>query len=300
MEKNIKSVTVFKKDYFSGTSPTDADIEEIIYTRTVYDEKKNIVKEEKYFPDGSIEQLYDYRYNEQGQLIEEILYHEENEIADRKTFENDENGRIIKEFRHYQDGTADTTFYKYDEYNNLIEKISVDSDNQVESKEINEYNNGKLVKKEIFEGEKELVLLNIFSFDEKGNEIESVTWDSEENKKRKFVNEFDDKGQKIKTLVYNDAEQLIARTTFSFNDKNQISQIVEESAYDKNTITLIYDEQNNVIKEEEFNKDNVLNYILNKKYDPDNLILESEVSIDRHGQGMNQHYILRYDYKFLE
>ena len=258
------------------------------------------MREEKYHPDGSLEQAYEYKYDEKGRLTEENLLYEENEIAERKTFENDENGRIIKEFRHYEDGTADTVFYKYDEQNNIIEKIFVDSDNQIESKQSYEYSNGKLVKKEVFEGEKELVLLNLFSFDEKGNETESTTWDADENKKRKYVNEFDEKGLKIKTLVYNDAGQLIAKNLYSYNDKGNVSQIIEQDAYHTNTINLVYDEQNNVILEEEFNKENFLNYRMNKKYNDKNLITESEIMIDRHGEGMSQHYILKYDYEFFE
>ncbi len=296
METSIQSMSIFRQDIFQDENHLDQLTEEYILSYTEYNKNKKILKEEKYLSDGTIEQVLEYIYNDKGLLTDEKLFHDESEFTERKTFEYDTDGRLIKEYRHYQDEQYDTTQYQYNSLNQLTEKITFDSEGKIEAKETFEYQNGMLTKKEIYEEGELPVSFHISNFDEKGNEIETITWNAEENKKLKFVNEFNENSQKTWTLIYNETDQLIDRTFYEYTDKGSLKLIIEEDAYQKNTILLTHDENGNTILEEETNKDDQLNYRIKRIFNSENLVMESEILVNHLKDGTTQHYKLRYVY----
>ena len=63
MKKKISSITVFRKNIFSDNPENVYEGEEIIYSKTFYNENEQVIREEKYMPDESVEHIYDFKYN---------------------------------------------------------------------------------------------------------------------------------------------------------------------------------------------------------------------------------------------
>jgi|AntAceMinimDraft_17_1070374.scaffolds.fasta_scaffold06264_6 antitoxin component YwqK of YwqJK toxin-antitoxin module len=300
MKKLIKSITSYRKDYLLKNAQTNKiDTKEFKLSYTEYNRQNKIVKDIRYNQDGSIEQMYKYRYNDKGQMIEETLSYSENEIAEKRTFELDDKGLVKKEFRPYLDGNVDTLVYNYDSENNLIEKTIIDSDNNIDSKDVFEYNNKKITKESVYEEADNLISYNIYKYDEAGNIVETIKWEAEDNKKIKIVDFFIEKGSRTKSLVYNSLNQLISKTIF-IEENDRIIQVLEEDQYKKDTTNITYDKKGNIIEEKEYNIKNQLNHKVIKKYNDNNDIIESAVFIDRHEQGINQDYVVRYEYEMLK
>ncbi len=300
MKKLIKSITSYREDYLLKNAQTDKiDTKKFKLSYTEYNKQDKIIEDIRYNQDGSIEQMYKYRYDDKGQMIEETLSYSEDETAEKRTFELDDKGLVKKEFRPYLDGSVDTLVYNYDSENNLIEKTIIDSDNDIDSKEVFEYNNKKLTKESAYEGTDNLISYNIYKYDEAGNRVETIKWEAEDNKKIKIVDCFNEKGSRTKSLVYNSLNQLISKTIF-IEENDKIIQIIEENQYKKDTTNIIYDKKGNIIEEKEYNIKNQLNHKVTKEYNDNNDIIESAVFIDRHEQGINQDYVVRYEYEMFE
>ena len=87
---------------------------------------------------------------------------------------------------------------------------------------------------------------------------------------------------------------------FFIEENDRIIQVLEEDQYKKDTTNITYDKKGNIIEEKEYNIKNQLNHKVIKKYNDNNDIIESAVFIDRHEQGINQDYVVRYEYEMLK
>ena len=110
----------------------------------------------------------------------------------------------------------------------------------------------------------------------------------------------------IETLKYelqirrdNSNNVLIAKNLFKEDEKGQIIEIIEEDQFHKNTTVIDYDEKGNMIEQTESNAAGEINNRLLRKFDENGNISEVAVTIDRHGQGLNQNYVIQYRYDFF-
>jgi len=163
-----------------------------------------------------------------------------------------------------------------------------------------EYSNRKLIKEQVFDGDKNLKSEKSFTLDKSGNIMELKTWDDEYDRKIKRVNTYNENDKRISTMTYSENGDLLARETIKYDTKGQAVEVIEENPSETNTLYLVYDENGNVINQEEYNATNELNHKVNRKFDEHNEIIESDVYIDRHGESMNQHYIIRMEYAYFD
>jgi antitoxin component YwqK of YwqJK toxin-antitoxin module len=298
MAKKVKSVNLFKKDYFPTRSTSQkTGSNEYKYSTTEYDKNGNVVMDLKFNPDHELEDKYENKYNNDGILIEEKHYLSYKEIAEHKTYELDENGKIQKAFKHYNDGSKDTIQYTYDNNGNLTEKITIDSYDEVEAKAIFEYEDQKLVKKESYEYD-DLVSKNTFAYDPDGNLIDESSWTEDDN--TRSIHLYDENGNLEKVSFYNKKDELVAKTTYIYNKKGKIVGVEEETPYGKNSTVITYDEKGNAIEQIEKNEQGEINNSAKRKFNDYNDVIETEIFIEMHGKGINQQYILKYEYEYFE
>ena len=109
---------------------------------TIYDKKGNIIEENDYDSDGSLNSKTTYKYDEKGNKIEENDYDSDGRLDSKTTYKYDEKGNIIEENHYDSDGRLDSkTTYKYDEKGNTIEKNYYSySDGRLDSKITYKYN----------------------------------------------------------------------------------------------------------------------------------------------------------------
>ena len=297
MSKKIKSVRLFKHDD-AGKKDSDSVNKGYKYSMTDYDENGNIILEVRFNPDEELEDKYIYKYDKKNQLIEDIHYLTYKDIAEHKTYDMDEKGKIIKVYKHYNDGSKDTIEYRYNEKDLLIEQVTIDSYDEIEAKNIYEYENENLILEEVYEYD-ELISKQSFSYDEKGNIIEENKWTEDDGNLRR-VNEYNDNNELIKVLFYNRKEKLAAKTEYSYSESGKISKVTEEDQHGKNITTIQYDDKGNAVEQVETNPNGDVNNKAIRKFNENNDVVETGVFIDLHGTGPNQEYILRYEYDYFE
>jgi len=297
MAKKVKSINLYKKDFFPSKSDSGkVRSSEYKHSTTEYDEKGNVVLELKFNNDQKLEDKFVNKYNEDGILIEEKHYLSAKDLAEHKTYDLDDNKKIQKAFKHYNDGSKDTIQYTYDTNGDLVERLTIDSFDEVEAKVIFEYENQKLVKQESYEYD-DLISKNTFVYDPDGNMMEESSWTEDESGKRN--NFYDDNGNVEKVLFYNKKDELVAKTTYSYNDENKIIGIVEETPYGNSSTVITYDKKGNAIEQIEKNEQGEINNSAVRKFNDNNDVVETEVFIEMHSRGVNQQYILRYEYEYF-
>ena len=300
MAKKTKSVTMFRSDAIFLNGPeNDPEFSTYKHNETTYDEFGNITSEIRYAPDGTETDKQIFKYDEKGQLIEEINYLDTGEIAEHMTYERNENKQVVKAFKHYLDGSTDTIVYKRDENGNVIEKLTLDSEDEVEAKEIMVYENNRLINHKFYEFN-ELVMEESFIYDDKGNIISQYKWEAEENEKIRFDNFYNDNGDLIKSLKFNNEEKLVERYIYERNKNSLPVSIEEESSQGKIITRIEYDDKGNAIKQTETDENGNINNQIIRKYDSNSLLTESEVYINIRLRAITQEYTLKYEYAFFD
>jgi len=297
MAKKVKSINLYKKDFFpSKSNPEKVRSNEYKFSTTEYDENGNVVLELKFNADHQLEDKFVNKYNDKGVLVEEKHYLSAKDLAEHKTYELDESGKILQAFKHYNDGTRDKIQYTYDNNGNLTKKTTIDSYDEVEAKEVFEYEGKNLIKKESFEYD-DLVSKDTFAYDPDGNVVEESSWTEEDSNRRS--NTYDKNGHIEKVLFYNKKDELVAKTTYRYNEEGKIIGVAEETPYGNSKTTISYDEKGNAIEQIEKNDQGVLNNSAKRKFNENNDVVETEVFIEMHGKGVNQQYELRYEYAYF-
>ena len=299
MNKKIKSITALHFDYIPNEEgEEEIQLEGYKTALEEFDNSSNLVKEITFDENENIEQVYVYKYNENGKPIEEILYYDSDEVVNRKTYKISGNGNIEKETIFYSEEEMDTIAFNYNEENQLTEKVHYNSDNEIETIEKYVYLNNNLVENSIYDGANKLTFQKLFKYNEKNNEIEFESNDLIENIKFRKEYDYDGEGRRIESLTYNAKEQLIEKSNYEYNKGNKAVQIIEETAFKKNTIKFSYDEIGNMICQEEYNKNNELISSIKRVYDENNLHLETDVIINKIKEGITQHYLTKNEYEF--
>lgn len=299
MAKKIKSVTMFRNDFMNRSEQMgDGENKGFKYSYTEFDVSGNLVQELKFTASGEIEEKETYTFNSEGKVTEEISYLSDEEVAEHKTFEYSADGLLTKAYKHYADGSRDKIIYEYDTRGNIISKTVFDADEEVESKAEYAWENKHMVKKSLYEYG-ELVQEEINVFDEHDNLVESTTWTAEDGKS-KTLNQYDDKNNLVKTLVYNNDDKLVSKTLYTFNESGNPVGAEYESVRRKSNTTIVYDEKGNAIEQTEYNGSGEINNQALRKFNERNEVIETIVTIDQHGMGLNQHYMLTYEYDYYD
>lgn len=294
----IKTVILKKYDYvLKDMNSEEFELKGRIYSRTEYDEEGRTVAEIRYDENGDIEEHYAYEYNEKGVRTAEKSFDESGELIDHMEYKVDPDGKILLAWKHYADGSKDTFSYRYDKEGNLVEKeVSTDED-ELEQRERFGYENGKQVLHETWGEDNELTYRKETIYDGQGNVKQELRWNAENDSTTKTINEYDDEGELISVSAFDQDSDLLFKVVYERDKDKNITLIREESA-DRNVHTLIdYDDKGNAVVQVEKDVNGVINSRIERTYDENGRVIETEALIDRHGMGMNQHYILRYEYE---
>ena len=298
MKKKIKSNTLFRiNTILKGLSAKEPETRKYKYSYSEYTEAGQLSMDIRYNEDGEVEEKYMNKYDSDGRLLEEITYLGEHDVAEHKTYERNEEGLITCSYKHYQDGEKDTIHYTRDSAGNLIEKITIDSFNEEEAREVIEYENNKVTNRKVIEYD-ELMLEESYSYDDEGHLVSHSKW-SIEYEDFRFLNEFDTKGNLIKALRHNLKGDLVSKVVYTYNG-DKLTRIQDESQRGETTTTLTYDENDNPVEQVELNKQGEINNRAIRKYNPNGDVIESEVFINHQGKTANQHYVLQYEYTYYD
>nr|WP_314677384.1 hypothetical protein [uncultured Capnocytophaga sp.] len=194
----------------------------------LFDPKGNIVKEYQQVK-GQTDSLYyisesKYLYNEKGKLIQRIFkegnfpqtYNNQYKYVYYTNYIYDDKDRLIEEEECTSDLLkGEKVIYTYDEYGNIIEKISfTDKDNHF-YKEMYEYNTENRIinyKKEyVIDKYRNIKKENTWKYDKMGNIVEE------------YVYELSSTQYEEGTLIYNNAIRY-----YKYNDKGKLFDVIDQ------------------------------------------------------------------------
>jgi YD repeat-containing protein len=296
----IKTITTYKLDYMQAKTGSDfSDVAPVISSYNEFNAEGHSLTEITYLANGAVEQRCEYKYNDKSLVVEEILINDEGEVDEKKAYEYDEKGLLLKEFLIYQDESFDTTEYHYDESGKLIEKVTVDTDGEAESRKEISYSNDLVTREAYFDAEGNLLNEIKYTYDEKGNETEVVRFTAEDQKKVRTEYAYNEEGKRTESYTFNTANELVAKNLYKEDEKGQLIEIIEQDQFHKYTTVLVYDDNGNMIEQAETNEAGELTNRIQRKFDSNNNIEEVAVTIDRHGAGLNQNYVIQYKYELF-
>ena len=291
MKKKIKSATVYRLN----AKENDPGSKGYKYSHSTFTEEGQLLGETRFNDEGEVEEKYENRYDDEGRLVEEITYLDHDEIAEHKTYERAQDGTIVRALKHYQDGEKDTVEYKRDGEGRLVEKTTIDSYNEVEAREMIEYEGSQVKARKVFEYD-ELVLEESYTYDKDGNMTEHTKWTVEDDNAR-YRNVFDTQGNLLQAMRYDLKGKLLSIIKYRYVEDRLVG-IIEENQYGTNTTTLVHDDHGNPLEQAESDQHGELNNKAVRKYNENNDVIESEVFINMKGRGVDQHYLLRYEYEY--
>ena len=295
----IQSITLKKYDIIAEDA--NLDLKEMPCKKINYkelDKLGNTVKDVKYDDFEDVEEIIENVYDDKGNLIEEKIFLNEEELAERKTYKIDETGKIAREFTHYLDESVDTVSYEYDADGNLIKKVLIDSEGVVESKEIFNYKDMKEISYIFYNEDDKLITERINGYDNSGNLLRTIYFNSEEDEKYRIENTYDDDNRLVKTLKFDENDDLIEKYSYKHNDKGRVIEVITENQNENNISTFKYDDNGNAIEQKEMNIDETLNHFIEREFDKNGNILKITVFINGRNTMPEINYILEYEYEF--
>ena len=121
----------------------------------------------------------------------------------------------------------------------------------------------------------------------------------ETDRTARLVNTYDSQGELISVTSYNEDDEVMFSVDYKRGTDGKIISVKEESPEGIVNTSIVYDDKGNAIAQEDKNEKGEVNSHIERKYDEEGNVLETEAILDRHGAGMNQHYILKYEYEFF-
>ncbi|MBE0662446.1 MAG: hypothetical protein IH597_08255 [Bacteroidales bacterium] len=294
-----KSIALYRKNLLAMPG-NKRQHEAWLYSHSEFNAKGNLTEQSVYTQDGALVERIINEYDANDFLINEKYMADANETSEEKSFERDEKGLILREFKHYIDDSVDTTTYQYDNQYRIISKVTVNDEGEIEQKVFNEYRDDFLVKTQIFDGENKLLQLDEFKYDEKGNSVEHRKVDNESGTNAFIVTSYNSLGRKKEEITYDEDGDIISETSYAEDEKGRLLNIIEESSEKDVAIKFTYDEQDNIIQQEEISNQGKQLVSVKREFDKENNLIRSEVYIDGQGQTLPQHYEVNVEYTFYE
>lgn len=280
----------------SGYGKEDIVVKSYLETIVYYNANGKAIKEEHFLPNGELETILENEYNDQGLVT----------VA--KQFDNE--GELLQQ-----------TDFVYDEYQNVIRQNHYFGDESTKFSDVYVYENGSLIREDIFEGDKFINVEKEYQYDDRANLIRIVEYDEDGNKKsvteneynesnfvtrrvkdeimekdrRVYLFEYDEDGNKIKDLIYDYEDILISKTYYTYNDKKQLLE-KEEEDLDRYLKTTNHFVEDKIKRSETADKEGNIMTWTEFDYDEDDLVISQKYYA--RDETDNEDYRLLVEYQF--
>lgn len=295
-------MVTYRREVISGRAADEVhDSEDVMQGMVAYHERwSKPVEEVQYGRDGSVEQQTLYEYDENGFLIREVLHEADGEISEEKSFEPDEKGRVKNEYRHYADGSFDTLAYHYDEAGHIVSRVLTDDEGVIEWREEYLYQADLLMMERVYDGDDVLTGETVYLYDKEGLLEEKMVSDKVEETLTKHLFSYDDSGRRDGVLTYNEKGELVERHLLTLDSQGRPVGVVEETRKKKNHTRMEYNGLGHVVFQEETDMHGNMVARVERRYNAEGLLEESEVIANHPFRPVPQHYIIRQTYEFFE
>ncbi len=255
----MRSLKIIKKEY-QRVGYDAQDIEPVEFTEgyAEYDDRGQLLREERYDADGTLNTLTVNAYDDHQQLIQTESFDQDNILLQKTVNQYDDNQRLVSQSNYYGDASDEyITKFIYDDQDNVVkqevyvngkldfvEKVSTYVDGRPETvTENDDYGNP--------------MYIHHYQYDEKGQVSVYSRDEVQNNDRRTYEFTYNEHGDRVKDLIYNFDMTLIAKVLRTFDDNGRQIEIVEEDLDNYRRITMEYD-GDKVVKNTMFDKDGAI------------------------------------------
>lgn len=290
-------ITVFVKNYARvGYAKDDIQIVDYKEAEVVYNDKREVLDEKHFSPEGNCLSHLENEYDENAKLISSLLYDEEGILAKKTICQYDGEGDLCERSELYgEEGMTYTSRFTYANHL-LVQQDSYDDGEFSYTEKKMEYEDGLLVKQIDFDDYGEKQYVHQYAYNENRELVSYVRDEVKDKDRRSYLYEYEN-GKKEKELVYNYSDTLIAARYFVYDEQGRLVEEENEDLdsyqkmvyqYEENHLAAVhrYDKKEKEVARTEFFVDEqgrdskVMNYALDE-VDPENLRLISEISYER-------------------
>lgn len=271
-----------------------------LYNKTDFNRKGETLSQSSYSSEGLLSEKMAWEYDDQGRITRQIYFTEPGEPSEIITYERNEKGQVVQDIKKYIDESLDTTQYLYDGNDRLIEKITKDDEGVVDMHEKFTWNEKVLLKHEITDTEENIISLDEFVYDKKGNIIEHQQINEETGDNQKIVSVWDEAGHKISEEIYNEDDELLETTSFEHDETGRVVSASYQSPGKISTTRYVYDASGNLLDQEETDENGNQLLWVQHEYDSQNNRTATTVFINGGTPYNSQHYELTYAYEWFE
>ncbi len=288
----VKKITVYRIDLIPNTGR-----EEYILNESFFDPESGlIIQETKYTPDGQVEDASKREYDRAGNVTLLEVTDADGSLLEKRTFEYDSFGRLTIEYVHYADESADRKVSTFDENGHLIKRELFDEDNDLETVEVFEYRGENLTREAEFNSDGVLLKERLLKYSEKGLIVKETIFDNEDGHSLRKVFSYDKDNWLEEVTTFDQEEKALERVTYSYNENGKPQIITEETRSFKNTTTIGYNHNGDVIFEEEIDHNGQILRTVERELNGDGQLTLTRVLTRNLAYGITRSYIMRYEY----
>lgn len=265
MDKKIKQV--ISTITYTGLTPYVSEVRE-------YDERGNLVLEEEYADQGTLQNRTRSVFDEHNRLIEQTQIIEGEELADQKIFVRNEQGDITLTEVRYPDGSLSRIRQETDTEALTETLVEEDEDGELESREVNYYNQNKqLIAREIYDFSDKLTEAFTFEYDPNGHLIRRDQLDKRKKLILYTAYQYDDQGRTIRRTNFNRKGKV---SDYLLIQYNEAGQVVRQDFSGQFYFTFAYDADGRTVLEERYQAGGEREYQIRFEYSAEGeLIRES-------------------------
>ncbi len=254
-------------------------------------------EEEEFYLNGKVKSviLRVYSPKENTKKIEKGAFHY------LRLYKFDINGNIIEEAqRDLPSGGSDHSkrVYKYDHNGNKIEDIYYNRNGNLSSKVISKYdNNGYEIEAARYSSSGQLEWKLIYQYDNKGNKILQKSFKND-TLMDKWTFTYNKKGNLIESKRYNDEITINGIYSYKYDDRENLIEESWRSGYDGEVIykyTFEYDKKNLNTELRSYDKKDNIIYTHNYTYDEQGNLIHTHIYNNETYQNSEKHYQYTYD-----
>ncbi len=239
----MKNLKIIKTEYQRiGYDEGDIDKSEYTELEASYNEAGQLVREERFDPNGALNTLTLNSYNEAGQLTQTEQYDQDHILLQKSVNTYGDNGLLETQSNYFGEGETEyVSKFVYDPDGHLIRQEMYDNGKLDYVEREMHYQNGLLIKE--FENDDYGKTLNIHTYEYNGQGLVSKYIRDEVQNKDRRTHEFtyDEQGNCVKELVYDFNDMLIAKTYRTYDDENRLVDTETEDLDNYRKITMEYD-----------------------------------------------------------
>ena len=247
---------------------------EEIYLKEIseFDERGNLILQEEYLPDGSIENKTESWYDGDNRILEEKQYTDEGVLADHKKYNRNEQGELLKVEIAYQDGSKAFQTSHIDP-DSLLETIEEkDEDDELEFRELNQYNSDKqLLSKEVYDFNNKLKEAFTYEYNSDGNLVKRAQFDHKRKPELQTEYKYNENGLMVYRANRNRKGKLSDFLKVEYDSKGQV---VKQSFSDNFFFVFEYDTNGNAVLEERLSANNEMEYQSRFEYDENKQLIK--------------------------